>query len=113
MTLRSMPVVFALALLLPLTVSAREELEARDLNLIVKQLDAIAGVADRSKLTAPAAGEPRYRFDYEQFAHDLRQIRQSINDYLALPRAQPNELAQLSGLYRANEPTAGPSHEHD
>lgn len=90
-----------LAVLLPLPALAQEGVEARDLGLIVKQLDAIAGLADRSKLAAPLAGEPRYRFDYGQFAQDLQRVRQGVNDYLAPSRAQPNE------------PTAGTSHEHD
>ncbi|QKZ04181.1 RAQPRD family integrative conjugative element protein [Pseudomonas eucalypticola] len=102
-----------LAVLLPLPTLAQEGVEARDLGLIVNQLDAIAGLADRSKLTASAAGESRYRFDYGQLAQDLQRIRQGVNDYLTPSRAQPNELTQLSGSYRANEPAAGTSHEHD
>jgi len=109
----SKPSLILLAVLLPPPVLAQEGLEARQLGLIIRQLDAIAGVAERSKFAAPPTGEPRYRFDYEQLAQDLRRIRQGVNDYLAPSRAQPNELTQLSGSYRANEPTAGPSHEHD
>ncbi|WAH60970.1 hypothetical protein LZ023_16290 [Pseudomonas silvicola] len=113
MTFSSMPRLILLAVLLPLPVLAQEEFEARELGLIIKQLDAIDQMADRSKIAAPAAGEPRYHFDYGQLARDLQRIRRGVNDYLTPSRAQPNELTQLSGFYRANEPTAGASHEHD
>lgn len=102
-----------LAVLLPLPTLAQEGVEARDLGLIVNQLDAIAGLADRSKLATPPSGEPRYRFDYGQLAQDLQRIRQGVNAYLAPSRAQPNELTQLSGFYRANHPMARPDYEHD
>ncbi|WAH55477.1 hypothetical protein LZ023_20770 [Pseudomonas silvicola] len=113
MTFSSMPRLILLTVLLPLPVLAQEGVDAHDLWLIVKQLDAIAGLAGRSKLATPPAGEPRYRFDYEQLAQDLQQIRHGVDDYLAPSRAQPNELTQLSGSYRPNKPTAGTSHEHD
>lgn len=113
MTFLLMPRLCLLAFLLPLPALAQEEIEARELGLIVKQLDAIAGLGDRAKLAVPPSGEHRYRFDYGQLALDLQQIRQGVDDYLAPSRAQPNELTQLSGSYRANEPTAGTTHEHD
>lgn len=113
MTFPSLPRLCFLAVLLPLPALGQEGLEARDLGLIIKQLDAIDQLADRSKLATPPFGEPRYRFDYRQLAQDLQRVRRGLNDYLAPSRAQPNELTQLSGSYRANEPTAGTSHEHD
>ncbi|WP_416427684.1 RAQPRD family integrative conjugative element protein [Pseudomonas sp. App30] len=113
MTFLSMPRLCLFAVLLPLPALAQEGIQAHHLALIVKQLDAIAELSDRSKLTASAAGESRYRFDYGQLAQDLQLIRQGVNDYLTPSRAQPNELTQLSGSYRANEPAAGTSHEHD
>lgn len=108
-----MPRLILLAVLLPLPVLAQEGLGARELGLIIKQLDAIDQVANRSELATRISGESRYRFDYRQFAQDLQQVRRGIHDYLAPSRAQPNQLTQLSGSYRANEPTAGTSHEHD
>ena len=113
MTFPLMPRLCFLAVLLPLPALAQEGVEARDLGLIVKQLDAIAGLSNRSKLATPPSGETRYRFDYGQLAQDLQRVRQGVNDYLTPSRAQPTELTQLSGLYRSNEPTEGPSHEHD
>lgn len=113
MTFPLIPRLCFLAVLLPLPALAQEGVEERDLGLIVKQLDAIAGLADRSKFATPPAGEPRYRFDYGQLAQDLQQIRLGVNEYLTPSRAQPNEFTQLSGSFRANEPKAGASHEHD
>jgi len=113
MTFSSMPRFIFLALLLPLPVLAQEGLEARELGLIIKQLDAIDQAANRSKLATTPSGESRYHFDYAQLAQDLQRVRRGLNDYMAPSRAQPNELTQLSGAYRANEPTAGTGHEHD
>nr|WP_329603022.1 RAQPRD family integrative conjugative element protein [Pseudomonas putida] len=40
-------------------------------------------------------------------------MRQGIRKYLSPSRAQPADLVELTGDYRAEAPHSSPSHEHD
>lgn len=93
----------ALALNLPVSmhVSAADGFESAQLALILRQLDTIDRTANLA--SASAASNSRYRFDYARLRTDLARVRAGIEDYLAPPRAQPRDLAPLSGEYRTDQ----------
>ena len=83
------------------------------LDLVQRQLTAIGRLADRESSSSVGAAGARYRFDYPRFASDLERMRQGIHRYLSPSRAQPADLVELTGDYRAEAPQSSPSHEHD
>ncbi|MFJ2982686.1 MULTISPECIES: RAQPRD family integrative conjugative element protein [unclassified Pseudomonas] len=99
--------------LVALTTAAQDGREHSDLGLVQRQLDAIELLADRARSSATATDRVRYRFDYPRLTADLERVRHGINNYLSPSRAQPADLVELTGDYRAEIPDSSPSHEHD
>jgi len=99
--------------LVALTAAAQDGREHSDLGLVQRQLDAIELLADRARSSATATDRVRYRFDYPRLTADLERVRHGINNYLSPSRAQPADLVELTGDYRAEIPDSSPSHEHD
>jgi len=77
--------------------------EREQLHLILGQLDRLEALARRSQQALPVETGSRYRFDYAQLQHDIKQVRLGISAYLSPERAQPRvpvDFPELSGHYR-------------
>lgn len=113
MTLASVSWLVACTIVLFAPVAAADSQERAQLNLIVRQFDAVERLADRAQVAADASDSARYRFDYAQFTHDLQRVRQGIHAYLSPSRAQPADLIELPADYRHDATSVGNAHEHD
>lgn len=102
-----------LVCLVSLGAAAQDTPERSDLGLVQRQITAIELLADRASTASVSTAEARYRFDYPRFAADLERVRQGIQEYLSPTRAQPADLIELTGNYRAEAPHSGTSDEHD
>ena len=108
--------IFSYLLLLAYLVSlsaAADIRERSDLKLVERQIFYIEQLAHRASSSSIDAAGARYRFDYARFAADLERMRQGIHKYLSPSRAQPADLVELTGDYRAEAPHSGTSDEHD
>lgn len=108
----SSPVLF-LACLVSLGAIAQDAPERSDLGLVQRQITAIELLADRANSGSVDAAGAHYRFDYARFAADLKRMRQGIHKYLFPSRAQPADMIELTGVYRAKASLVRPSDEHD
>lgn len=99
--------------LVAVTAAAQDVRERSDLGLMQRQIDAIALLADRARSSATGTDQVRYRFDYPRLTADLERVRHGISNYLSPSRAQPVDLVELTGDYRADVPHSSPSNEHD
>ena len=102
-----------LACLVSLGAAAQDVHERSDLGLARRQIISIELLADRASSSSVDAAGARYRFDYSRFAADLKRIRQGIHRYLSPSRAQPADLVELTGDYRAEATDQSSSDEHD
>lgn len=91
--------VVALGLLAGPTHAAGTASEQANVDVMIRQLNAIEAVARRSA-ELPSDGSSRYHLDYNRLAADIARIRQGLQDYLAPSRAQPRDAAELSGQYQ-------------
>ncbi|GEM_PF-187399 len=73
--------------------------EQANVDVMIRQLNAVEAVARRSA-ELPSDSGSRYRLDYNRLAADIARIRQGLQDYLAPSRAQPRDAAELSGHYQ-------------
>ncbi|UXJ50130.1 integrative conjugative element protein, RAQPRD family [Pseudomonas citronellolis] len=73
--------------------------EQERLAAALRQLDTIEGLIEH-QADQPLEARTRFYFDYSRLSTDLARIRAGIHDYLAPSRAQPRDVAQLSGDYR-------------
>ncbi|WP_449432015.1 integrative conjugative element protein, RAQPRD family [Pseudomonas putida] len=96
-----------------LSAAAQDAPERSELGLVQRQITAIELLVDRASSSSVDAAGARYRFDYSRFADDLERLRQGIHNYLSPSRAQPADLIELSGDYRAEAPHSRFSDEHD
>lgn len=96
-----------------LGVAAQDTRERSDLSLFQSQITAIELLANRAGSSSGDAIGGRYRFDYPRFAADLKRVRRGIHNFLSPSRAQPAELVELRGDYRAETLNSSPSDEHD
>ena len=92
---------------------AQDAPERSDLGLVQRQITAIELLGARASSGSVDAAGARYRFDYSRLAADLERVRQGIQKYLSPSRAQPADLVELTGGYRAKTPHSGTSDEHD
>lgn len=99
--------------LVALNATAQDVRERSDLGLLERQVAAIERLADRASTASVSTAETRYRFDYPRFAADLERVRQGIQKYQSPSRAQPADMVELTGDYRAEASIARPSDEHD
>ncbi len=99
--------------LVALTAAAQDVGERSDFGLMQRQINALELLANRARNSATGTDQVRYRFDYPRLTADLERVRRGISNYLSPPRAQPADLVELTGDYRAETPDSGPSHEHD
>jgi RAQPRD family integrative conjugative element protein len=99
--------------LVALTAAAQDGRERSDLGLLHRQIDAIELLAARAHSSAPGTDQVRYRFNYPKLTADLERVRHGINHYLSPSRAQPADLVELAGDYRADASHPSPSNEHD
>ncbi|MFK0270512.1 integrative conjugative element protein, RAQPRD family [Pseudomonas asiatica] len=99
--------------LVALTAAAQDVRERSDLGLMQRQIDALELLADRARNSTTDTDRVRYRFDYPKLTADLERVRHGISNYLSPSRAQPADLVELAGDYRAEAPHSSPSNEHD
>ncbi|MNF90039.1 Plasmid protein [compost metagenome] len=107
------PSCLLLICLVPLGAFAQDIRENSDFGLMQRQIDAIELLADRARSSATGADRARYRFDYPRLTADLERVRDGINNYLSPSRAQPADLVELSGDYRADALHSSSSDEHE
>ncbi|MFJ4386798.1 RAQPRD family integrative conjugative element protein [Pseudomonas sp. NPDC089408] len=96
-----------------LGVAAQDVRERSDLGLVQRQITAMGQLANRASSGSVDTAGSRYSFDYTRFAADLELVNQGIHRYLSPSRAQPADLVELAGDYRAEAPQPRPSNEHD
>ncbi|MNF88121.1 Plasmid protein [compost metagenome] len=72
--------------------------EHANLEVMIRQLNALEDTARRSAQVAEEPGQ-RYFFDYQRLASDIQRVRQGLQDYLTPSRAQPRDPAELTGNY--------------
>lgn len=86
------------SLLISTTAQAAGASEQANIEVMIRQLNALEDSARRS---ATITGEPgqRYYFDYERLAGDIQRVRQGLQEYLTPSRAQPRDPADLAGKY--------------
>lgn len=72
--------------------------EQANLEVMIRQLNALEDTARRSAQVADEPGQ-RYFFDYERLATDIQRIRQGLQGYLTPSRAQPRDPVELTGEY--------------
>jgi len=99
--------------LVALTGAAQDVRERSDLSLMQRHIDALELLADRAHSSATGTDRVRYRFDYSRLTADLERVRHGINNYLSPSRAQPADLVELAGDYRAEAHEPSLSNEHD
>lgn len=99
--------------LVAVTAAAQDVRERSDFGLMQRQIDALEQLADRARSGGTGTDQVRYRFDYPRLTADLERVRQGISNYLSPSRAQPADMVELTGDYRAEAPHSGPSDEHD
>ncbi|MFV3314239.1 hypothetical protein AYO08_14500 [Pseudomonas putida] len=102
-----------LVCLVSLGAAAQDTPERSDLDLVQRQITSIELLADRVSTASVSTAEARYRFDYPRLAADLERVRQGIQEYLSPSRAQPADLVELTGDYRAEVPQSSSPDEHD
>jgi len=92
-----------LAMVLPSATFAEAAIQRQELAAALHQLDALERLIRHSEANTPVAAGERYHFDYPRLLADLAQVRTGIQTYLAPSRAQPRDLAELSGDYRREQ----------
>ncbi|MFK0033761.1 integrative conjugative element protein, RAQPRD family [Pseudomonas monteilii] len=107
------PYPLLIACLISFTAAAQDVRERSDLGLVQRQIDAIELLAGRARSSATGTDQVRYRFDYPRLTADLERVRHGISNYLSPSRAQPADLVELAGDYRADAPHSSPPNEHD
>lgn len=107
------PYPLLIACLVAFTAAAQDVRERSDLGLVQRQIDAIELLADRARSSVTGNDRLRYRFDYPRLTADLERVRHGINNYLSPSRAQPADLVELRGDYRAEVLHSSPSDEHE
>ncbi len=93
--------------------AAQDARERPDMGLVQRQISSIELLAERATTGSVNTAETRYRFDYPRFVADLERVRQGIHNYLSASRAQPADLVELAGDYRAAAPQSSSPDEHD
>ncbi|MDH2436660.1 RAQPRD family integrative conjugative element protein [Pokkaliibacter sp. MBI-7] len=86
-----------------LSVSAASSAEQEELSLVLKQLDSIKMILDRSEVAQRSRAGDRYAFNYDQAKADLARMSRGISQYLSPSRAQPRDASQLSGAYQVDQ----------
>ncbi|WP_409319711.1 RAQPRD family integrative conjugative element protein [Pseudomonas putida] len=107
------PYPLLLTCLIAVTASAQDMHERSDLGLVQLQITAIEQLANRANSSSEDTAESRYRFDYPKFVSELERVRQGIHKYLSPSRAQPADLVELTGEYRAEASPEKATNEHD
>jgi len=92
-----------LAMALPSAAFAEAAIQHQELAAALRQLDALERLVQNSEANTPVIAGERYHFDYPRLLADLVQVRTGIQTYLAPSRAQPRDLAELSGDYRREQ----------
>lgn len=72
--------------------------EQANLEVMIRQLNALEDTARRSAQVADEPGK-RYYFDYQRLAGDIERIRHGLEGYMTPSRAQPRDPADISGDY--------------
>ena len=96
----ALPLALALVLILCCinTQASSPASEATNLELILRQLDAIDRIA-RASEALPVQDDARYFFDYPRFASEVEMMRQGIKAYQTPMCAQPRQAPELTGHY--------------
>ncbi|KPZ12422.1 MULTISPECIES: RAQPRD family integrative conjugative element protein [Pseudomonas syringae group genomosp. 2] len=78
--------------------AASSDAEQVNLELMLRQLESVKRVAERSA-TLPESPGQRYHFDYQRLQKDLDSVQAGIKSHLSPSRAQPRDPGALSGHY--------------
>lgn len=102
-----------LACLIALGAAGEDTREQSYLGLLQRQIKSVEELAEHARTGSVDAEDARYRFDYARFAADLERVHEGIHNYLSPSRAQPADLVELAGEYRAEAPQSSSPDEHD
>lgn len=91
---RSCLAVLACSALIAQGAFAASASEQANLEVMIRQLNALEDTARRSAQGADEPGQ-RFYFDYSRLAADLQRIRQGLQDYMTPSRAQPRDPSDL------------------
>ncbi|SHN14398.1 integrative conjugative element protein, RAQPRD family [Pseudomonas asturiensis] len=80
------------------TLAAGTASEQANIEVMIRQLNALEAVAQRS-LDLPKESSQRYHLDYPRLVSDIARIRQGLQDYMSPSRAQPRDPVEISGQY--------------
>ncbi len=80
------------------TAQAAGASEQANIEVMIRQLNALEDSARRSATIASEPGQ-RYYFDYERLAGDIQRVRQGLQEFLTPSRAQPRDPVDLAGKY--------------
>ncbi|WP_425439972.1 RAQPRD family integrative conjugative element protein [Pseudomonas abyssi] len=94
----------ALMAVVPLAAAAQRQ----DLIAALRQLDALERFIAQSAAQALVTTGERYYFDYPRLLDDLAHVRAGIQFHLTPSRAQPRDLQELDGDYRAETELSAP-----
>lgn len=111
--MKSNPYLPIIAVLLTFDAGAQALHEHSDLELLQHQVSVIQQLTERAARAQDHIDEGTYRFDYLKLDADLERIRLGIHNYLSPSRAQPADVVELDGDYRAETPHLSTSDEHD
>lgn len=79
--------------------------EREELTLSLNQLTQIEASLHRAQQSARTSINERYYFDYPRIHSDITILRNGIKHYLTPARAQPRDMATLTGQYRQEKTT--------
>ncbi|PEH70865.1 RAQPRD family integrative conjugative element protein [Edwardsiella tarda] len=79
--------------------------EREELTLSLSQLNQIEASLHRAQQSARTGINERYYFDYPRIHSDITTLRSGIENYLTPSRAQPRDVAAMSGQYREEKTT--------
>lgn len=82
--------------------------QRQSLAAALRQVDALEVLIAHSAASIPGEIGARYHFDYPRLLADLDRIRNGIQFHLTPSRAQPRDLQELDGDYRAETALSGP-----
>ncbi|MAD26419.1 MAG: hypothetical protein CMK75_00090 [Pseudomonadales bacterium] len=82
--------------------------QRQSLAAALRQVDALELLVAQSAASMPAEVGGRYHFDYPRLLSDLDRVRTGIQFHLTPSRAQPRDLQELNGDYRAETELSAP-----
>ncbi|AID27782.1 RAQPRD family integrative conjugative element protein [Salmonella bongori] len=98
-------ITIAISLFITSSALAAPLTEREELTLTLNQLTQIEASLHRAQQSARTGINERYYFDYPRIHSDITTLRSGIENYLTPTRAQPRDVAAMSGQYREEKTT--------